>query len=270
MCLEIEIKKTLEKNSMARCNMQFKRFFYYLKRAIDIVQERGFLYLLKRILKLLRINLFQTHLIVLGYKIQKSASDLIVVPSSASQKNIIATRFYGMPPELEFKRINKKDSVDIDLLTEIDEWKTSKSDTLKYLSEGLNCYVVKKKDEIVASGWSTQARSFQDSFLKREFMLAYDEAYFFRGFCVPAHRGRGIISYLTKFIIEDLAVNHGKSKCFALVRYNNGKIIKALTKIGWKKVGRAGFIEGWGIRFHYLLGSEAFKETRNRFFLQKN
>ena len=37
---------------------------------------------------------------------------------------------------------------------------------------------------------------------------------------------------------------------------------------GMFRVGRVGFLEVFGLRFHYLWGHSAFEETKRRFFIQ--
>lgn len=68
--------------------------------------------------------------------------------------------------------------------------------------------------------------------------------------------------------MSDVAVTYGRGNGLTLVSPNNSSSLRSLAKFGWSRIGRTGFIEIFGIRFHYLLGSEAFKETRRRFFIQ--
>jgi hypothetical protein len=45
-------------------------------------------------------------------------------------------------------------------------------------------------------------------------------------------------------------------------------MLHTLRQVGRSVVGRAGFFEILGTRFHYLWGGEAFKETGRRFLIQ--
>jgi hypothetical protein len=111
---------------------------------------------------------------------------------------------------------------------------------------------------------------FQDPVLMREFRMASNEAFHLRAFCVPEFRGRGIFPVLVKYCLRDSAVNYGIINGLALVKIDNRNMLRSvIPKVERvSRVGRAGFIEIFGFRFHYLLGREAFKETRKRFFIQ--
>jgi GNAT superfamily N-acetyltransferase len=171
--------------------------------------------------------------------------------------------------DLELKEITAADGDEIDGLTAIDEWAISKSVTLKKLEEGEHIYIAKHKGQIVGTVSVVTKEKFEDPILGREFRLARDEAYCWRAFCVPAFRGRGIIQALEKYYQSDLALKYGRNNTLVLIRTSN----KSSQRLSWKsgriKVGRAGFVGIFGIQFHYLWGREAFKETQQRFLIQK-
>lgn len=244
-------------------------FVFYFKRLVTIVRKGGIIALSKRLLNLLKPCILQTHLIVLvHYAPQKSLFEISEHDDSdlSDRRNVLLKRKVC---SLEFAKITENDTVDIDYLTKIDEWKIPKAVTLKMLREGWVCYVAKKGNEIVATGWASLADIFIDTHLKREFVLSQDEAYCWRGFSVPAHRGKGIMPRLIEHLTADLLISHGKSKLFILVRYDNDIIMKTVVKVGWRKIGRAGFIEAYGIRFHYLIGGDAFSQTKKRLFFNR-
>jgi len=67
----------------------------------------------------------------------------------------------------------------------------------------------------------------------------------------------------------NVAVRYGRANGLTLVSPNNRSSLRSLVKLGWSRIERTGFIEIFGIRFPYLWGREAFKETRTRFFIGK-
>jgi GNAT superfamily N-acetyltransferase len=226
-------------------------FGHLLRQAIAISRTNGPVELIKRIKGRLYLKPLQSHFYVFGHN-----GDL-GTPLPISEI------------ELEMKEITVVDIEEIEELTEIDEWKTSKSFTLKKLDEGWHVYIAKHKGRIVASQTVVISDKFEDHTFKREFKVASNEAYYWRSFCVPAFRGRGIFPFLAQYCLTDVARKYGRGNGLIMVRPTNKAMRRTLSKYGFRKrVGSAGFIEIFGIRFHYLWGREAFKETRRRFFIQ--
>jgi GNAT superfamily N-acetyltransferase len=225
-------------------------FIYLVKRAITVLRTEGPAKFMKRIRDRLFLKPLQSHSFVYG---NKYCAD------------------YPVPiceVELEFREITAVDNDEIDELTQVDEWHTSKSFTLKKLEEGEHIYIAKHKGRIVASHSVVKKDKFEDIVFRREFKMAPNEAYYWRGFCVPAFRGHGILPALGRYLLTDMALKYGRSDGLAFVMTTNKSSQRAVSKYGWVKVGRAGFIEIFGIRFHYLWGREAFKENRRRFLIQ--
>lgn len=225
-------------------------FIYFVKGAITVLRTEGPAKFMKRIRDRLFLKPLQSHNFVYG---NKYCAD------------------YPVPiceVELEFREITAVDNDEIDALTAIDEWKIRKSVTLRKLKEGHHVYIAKHKGRIVASQSVVTRDNFQDPVFRREFKMAPNEAYYWRLFCVPAFRGRGIIPAFGRYYLTDMALKYGRSNGLTLIMTSNKSSQRAALKFGWVRVGRAGFIEIFGIRFHYLWGREAFKETRRRFFIQ--
>ena len=227
-------------------------FIYLMKRSIKILRTNALVEFVKRVLDHLRRKPLQSHWIVLGRKYSAGV----------------------LPPigevELEFKEITASDHNEIDELTAIDEWKVPKSVTLRKLKQGHHVYIAKYQGRIVASHTVIMRDRFQDPVLMREFKMASSESFLLRAFCIPEFRGRGIFPVLVRYCLRDAAVNYGRGNGLALARINNRNILRSVApKIeGAFRIGRAGFVEIFGIRFHYLWGREAFKETKRRFFIQ--
>jgi len=226
-------------------------FIYLVRRATTILRTDGPVELIKRIKGRLYLKPLQSHFYVFGHDGDAGT------PLPISEI------------ELEMKEITVVDNEEIDELTEIDEWKTSKRFTLKKLEEGWHVYIAKHQGRIVASQTVVIKDKLEDPTFKREFKLASNEAYYWRSFCVPAFRGRGVFPIFGRYYLTDVERRYGRGKGLIVVSPGNRSMQRALSKYGFKKrVGSVGFIEILGIRFHYLWGREAFKETRRRFFIQ--
>jgi GNAT superfamily N-acetyltransferase len=222
------------------------------KQSIKILRTNALVEFIKQALDRLRCKPLQSHWIVVSYKYRAEVSQ---------PKGDV---------EYEFKEVKATDHEEIDELTAVDVWKVPKSVTLKKLRQGHHIYIAKHQGRIVASHTIIMRDRFQDPVLMREFRMASNEAFHLRAFCVPEFRGRGIFPVLLRYCLRDAAVNYGRGDALALAKIDNRNILRSIVPKtqGASRIGRAGFIEVFGIRFHYLWGREAFKETRRRFFIQ--
>lgn len=168
----------------------------------------------------------------------------------------------------EVTEMTAKDNDQIDELTEVDEWNIPKSETLETLEKGWRYYIAKHKGRIAASQTIVLNDKFEDPYFKREFKMAPDEAFLWRGFTVKAFRGKGIFSFFMSQYLADIALKYGKTKILTFVHTANKTMLKTALGFGMYRVGRVGFLEVFGLRFHYLWGRRAFKETKKRFFIQ--
>jgi GNAT superfamily N-acetyltransferase len=221
-----------------------------MKRAIKILRIDAPIKFVKLAMDHLRRKPLQSHWVVFG---SKYCAD---VPPPVCEA------------DFEFREITASDNDEIDELTAVDEWKVPKSVTLRKLKQGHHVYIAKYKGRIVASQTIIMRDRFQDPLLLREFRMASNEAFYLRAFCIPEFRGRGIFPIFGRYYLSDAAVRYGRRNGLTLTSTNNGSMLRSAPKFGWSRIGRAGFIEIFGIRFHYLWGREAFKETRGRFFVQ--
>jgi GNAT superfamily N-acetyltransferase len=217
---------------------------------VTISRTHGPANFLKRIKNRLLLKPLQSHWVVLSNKYRADVS----------------------PPmgevEYEFKEITAVDNDEIDELTAVDEWKVPKSVTLRKLKQGHHVYIAKYKGGIVASQTVIMRDRFQDPLLMREFKMGSSEAFYLRAFVIPEFRGRRIFQPFGRYYLRDAAESYGRGNGLTLISPNNVPSLRAAAKLGWSRIGRTGFFEIFGIRFHYLWGREAFKETRRRFFIQ--
>lgn len=225
-------------------------FTHLVKRTITILGTDGPATRLRRFKDRVFLNPAQSHWVVFGNKYRAD------VPPPICEA------------EMEFKEITAFDNDDIDELTAIDEWRVPKSVTLRKLKQGHHVYIAKYKGRIVASQTIIMRDRFQDPLLLREFKMASNEAFYLRAFTIPEFRGRGIFPIFGRYYLSDAAVRYGRGNGLTLTSTNNRSMLRSAPKFGWSRIGRTGFIEIFGIRFHYLWGREAFKETKRRFFIQ--
>ena len=232
-------------------NQKFDFFFFWIRRARSILKEKGLIGSTRWVLERLRHSVSQAHLYVIGHHILRD-------------NPILATE-----TDLEIKQMTVHDNDDIDeLIAIIDEWQISKSDTLKMLEKGQLCYVAKYQGHVVACTCVVIEGEFEEYYLRRKLRLAPDEAYYWRTMTLPSFRGRGVVPYLSAQADSDLAHRFGKTFGLGWVKTNNKSMLRALSKIGRMRVGRMGFFQVMNIRFHYLWGRHALKQTKPRFKIQ--
>lgn len=204
----------------------------------------------RTVFKYLKRGLAQTHVYIVGHLI-------------LGDNPILATK-----TDLEIKQMTVDDNSDIDELMAVDEWPIDKPATLKMLQDGQLCYIAKHQGRLVACTWVIITAEFEEYFLRRKLRLAPNEAYYWRTMTLPSFRGKGIVPYLTAHADADLVHRFGKTYGLGWVRTNNASMLRALSKLGRMQVGRMGFFQIMNIRFHYLWGTSAFKETKPRFKIQ--
>ncbi len=171
--------------------------------------------------------------------------------------------------EVAIERVSAEDRDTIEVLAEIDEWGSTVSEMLNWLTEGVECYVAKHDGQIASVEWCRGGEIF-DEFLERRFQLGANEAYFFGGVTPPPLRGKGIHPYLQAECARDIATRYPhKTHILTFVGVNNKASLHSLTKAGFHRVGRVGFVEVLDIRLHYILGRGFLSATGKRFFLER-
>ena len=217
-----------------------------VRQRLKSIQQKGLDASIKKISRSARNGVTQLHLLAFGYD---QVPDLAVpIPRLA----------------LEIHELDAANPKGINELSDIDEWEMSPKYNFKRLDEGWICYICKHNGQAVASQWIYADREFKDPYLKRTFVLAPDQVYHYRGFCIPAFRGKSILPYLNRYVIEEMAAKYGKTRGLYLTVQGNRSMFKAYQKLGVGCVGKAGMIDLFGVRFHYLLGRRAFEATRKR------
>jgi len=227
-----------------------------ISRAVEIQKKEGFSGIKKRIQE----HFLQVHLIVLSLNSDAVAPPprLEVVPQNSRKS--------GVSDRLEFLQVTIQDQNELEELTQIDEWKISKSESLSRLEDGWRCYVAINQGRIVASAWIRLGKNFYDDYLKREFVLGTDESYLWRVFTIPDYRGKGVQFGLLQHIVHNLINKDGVKNILVIVRGNNKAMIRTLTGIGFVTAGRLGFYELFQVRMQYMTGN-TFKHTKKRCYV---
>ena len=175
------------------------------------------------------------------------------------------------PPaiDVEIDEVEATDEDALEVLTQIDEWRSPKTHLLNRLQQGHRFYAVRYKGQIVGGLWC-QDTEFDSDYLRRKFQLAVDEIYFYNAFVTPAFRGKGIVPYLVAECARRIKAHSPYiMRIVALIYVTNKASLRAAAKVGATRIGRVGFIELFGIRLHYILGRDALPATRRRFFFER-
>lgn len=170
--------------------------------------------------------------------------------------------------EVEIGQVRATDDEDLEAIVEIDPWADSKADLLSRLAEGHQCYIARYEGLIVSSLWWVSG-GFSSLYLGRELKLAPNEIVSLAAFTKSAFRGKGIMPYLRAQSIRDVARRLNKTYALATIQVTNKASLRSIAKGGYTRIGRVGFVEILGIRFHYLSGHGAFREVTNRFFVER-
>jgi len=175
------------------------------------------------------------------------------------------------PPtvEIEIEEVKITDEDTLAALAQVDEWKTPEAHLRDRLQSGQRCYVARYQGQIVAGRWFLEGE-FDSSLLGRWFQMATNEIYGYNTFTIPAFRGKGINPYLTAESVRRMcAHNPHKTLLVVLISVTNRASLRSAAKVGFKRVGLAGFVEVFGVRFHYLLGRGVLPATRKRFYVER-
>jgi GNAT superfamily N-acetyltransferase len=194
-------------------------------------------------------------------------------PAPSAAGDAVRTRAMAMAERLrrsfEFRRVAADDSGELEALAALDPWRISAERSARMLREGWIGYVATLAGRIVASGWAFTGTNWYNYDLARTLVMAPGEVYHSRTFCAPDYRGRGVLLWLSKAIVADVAATVGATSHLGVVDPANGAMHRSLVAAGWSVVGRMGFVEGWGCRLHYIRGRRAFPAMRRRVLLER-
>ncbi len=171
------------------------------------------------------------------------------------------------PIELEIREVTEKDDGEVEALAGFRFYGQSKSEVLQYLEAGQRCWVAKHEDQVICCSWRATGH-YRDYYFKRRFDLADNEEYLLGGWTSPAFRGMGIFPHVIAAAWHERSKSHPDWRAITFIRPNNRASLQTAHKMGLSVVGRVGFIEVFGIRFHFLLGRDVLPKTSNRVFFR--
>jgi GNAT superfamily N-acetyltransferase len=169
--------------------------------------------------------------------------------------------------DLEITELSESDDHDIETVAGSGFYGHTRADILGHLADGQQCFVAKHQGEVVAYFWRKTGAYYNDS-LYRRFDLDDDEEYRCASFVQTEFRGMGIMPYLFVVASRERTPGCRPLRGVGTIHLTNKAMIRATHKAGTRIAGRVGFIEIFGIRFHYLYGRNALPKTTKRFFLQ--
>jgi GNAT superfamily N-acetyltransferase len=239
------------------------------KRMLDVLKTEGIKGFSRRVGGRLRSKWFVFHVFLHSLQFA-SVSDALEFPARLDPTTIrMLERCQRILSGITFKQVDDSDEGEIDQLTALDPWGgQSRKRIVEKIHDGWCCYVAKSGSRVVAFSWINVGPKIYEDFFQRWFSLADGEVYAGGAFCVPDWRGRGLSPMLTKWIINHLAVTKGVTKYIGWVKDDNVGQIHTLMQMGYREVGRIGFIEMFGIRLHYVWGPKAFSLIKRLFFIQ--
>jgi len=171
------------------------------------------------------------------------------------------------PIDLEIGEVTETDESDTQAMAGFRFYGHSKGDILQYLAEGQRCYVARHKGQVISCYWRITG-DYYDYCLKRRLYLADNEEYLLGYFTLAEFRGQGIGPYLIMASSRERARHFPDLCAVVFVRVNNQASLLSSHKLGFHIIGRIGFVEIFGIRFHFLSGRAALPKTTRRIFLQ--
>jgi GNAT superfamily N-acetyltransferase len=239
------------------------------KRMNHILMTEGLKGFLKRIEGRLRSKWFVFHVFLHSLQFA-SVSEALEFPARLDPMTIrMLEKCQSILSSITFKQVNESDEGEIDELTALDPWGGhSRKGIIEKLQGGWCCYVAKSGSRVVAFSWIKAGPKIYEDFFQRWLALADDEVYAGGAFCVPDWRGKGVSPMLTKWVVNHLALTKGVTKYIGWVKDDNVGQVRTLMQMGYRVVGRIGFIEMFGVRLHYVWGQKAFRLIKRLFFIQ--
>lgn len=227
------------------------------KRSIAIAGRRASTGLRWSLLDFITTRIHAFHLFVLKMPIESAAS--------AGHRGS-DDRDPGSDFDFEMREITHLGDPDLDSLVALDGMR--KSFAVESISNN-HCYVAKREGRVVAATWSSRGPTCQVKELGRELGIPAQETYGWGTYCAPKYRGLNVVPRLVSHAISELARNHGKTACVGIVVTSNSRMLRAMGKLGFRKVGRIGYLQVGTFRLHYLIGSGAFRGTARRVLVER-
>ena len=123
------------------------------------------------------------------------------------------------------------------------------ADAARRIERGSVCYAAWHGDRIASVAWWHPGEAWIED-IDRSFALHSDEVYAYDAYTAPDLRGQGVAP--ARAAVTHAALrNRGFSRVVAFVVPENGPGLRSVTKSGWRRLGRAGYLSvgRWRIEF---------------------
>lgn len=244
-----------------------------LVRAFRVYREDGIAGIRLRIHQRLRLRkrLARLKAYAFGFSAYAMRADFSFGPDGKRERGeaeqnleYLLKRARELAGNVHFREVTSADTADIEALGKEDIGGADAAQIAAKLGEGWRCFVASTDDRIVASTWIKSGPELYEPFMRHRIRLRNHEVYHWKSYCSPRARGFGIYPMLMLHVIDRLAEESGVSCHYGWVARTNNVQIRTLKTLGFRVVGRVGFVEILGLRMMYLFGKGTFSGTRAR------
>jgi GNAT superfamily N-acetyltransferase len=170
--------------------------------------------------------------------------------------------------ELRLEEITHPTDADINALVNIGFYTPTRNDVVTFLAKGHRCFVARYEGKIISCFWAL-TKEYYDHRLNRIIKFAENEVYCVGAFTLPEYRGKGILDYLYVNAARDYICTDDEHLALAFVDNHNRASLRAVDKMGFKKVGELNSISLFGFSLQYITGRNVLPETRPRILIKK-
>ena len=140
-------------------------------------------------------------------------------------------------------------------------------DIAERLRRGDGCIVAKHGGRVVYVVW-VAFKKYYSHLLDREYELANDEIFTYGAYTVPEFRGKGIQPTVACRMYGGMK-DTGYKRLLAFIDPKNPSAMSIIDKYGYERVGMSGYVEIFGIRWHFHWDGGAFSTLAKRHYLRK-
>ena len=131
-------------------------------------------------------------------------------------------------------RLASKNDIESMNKEDFDYDQKGKKHSRERLKRGDRCILALHNDQIIGYVWVMEGQ--MELSIDNLVPLPKNKAYVYKGFVAEQYRGKRVLNYLDKFLIEELKKEH--KKCLLkTVDINNTQAVKASVRMGFKKAG---------------------------------
>ena len=191
-----------------RCN--------YLTKSLAIIEDEGFIAFAKKSVEFIATRIFTIRRVII-FELDLEEP----VKKVDCQINV----FLRLASKSDIESMNKED---------FDYDQKGKKYSRERLKRGDRCILALHNDQIIGYVWVMEGQ--MELSIDNHVPLPKNKAYAYKGFVAEQYRGKRVLNYIDKFLIEKLKKDH--KKCLlTTVDINNTQAVKAKVRMGFKKAG---------------------------------